>query len=73
MITAMKKHLAELNFPPAQTVSKAHDAVRSPIPLCTPFQLADSSAPLIGFRILDDFLRYTYWSEIDLAFLHAPP
>lgn len=27
MITAMKKHLAELNFPPAQTVSKAHDAV----------------------------------------------
>lgn len=27
MISAMKKHLAELNFPPAQTVSKAHDAV----------------------------------------------
>lgn len=27
MVTAMKKHLGELNFPPAQTVSKAHDAV----------------------------------------------
>ncbi|KAG9012543.1 NADH-cytochrome b5 reductase [Tulasnella sp. 427] len=37
MVTAMKKHLGDLNFPPAQTISKAGDAIplgaRTPLPL----------------------------------------
>lgn len=29
MVTAMKKNLGELNYPPAQTISKVNDTVRS--------------------------------------------
>lgn len=74
MVTAMKKHLGELNFPPAQTVSKAHDAVRLLIPppptIRTQLIL---TRPSLDFRILDDILRYNSWSEIDLAIFARTP
>ncbi len=65
MLNAMNKHLVELDFPPAQTISKANDAVRRLIRSSLLDHISDEHYFGLGLLLLDpDDAYYPYFPSL---------